>query len=69
MRVCLRVFSTLAPQSNEDKRFMKVDAGAKLEGVWEGGGGCDTSRKYESSGLAGRIIGIGRVIKDLNDRM
>ena len=46
---------------------MKVDAGAKLGGG--GHGGCDTSRKYESSGLAGRIIWIGRVIKDLNDRM
>ena len=40
-----------------------VYPGAKLEGVW-GGGGCDTPQKYESSGLTGRIIWIGRAIKD-----
>jgi hypothetical protein len=55
-RVCMRVFSTLVPQSNEDKRFMKVDAGAKLEG---GGGGTPPENtnhldwQGESSGLAG----------------
>ena len=39
------------------------DPGAKLEEVW-GGGGCDTPPKYESSGLAGQIIWIGRAVKD-----
>jgi hypothetical protein len=55
----MRVFSTLVPQSNEDKRFMKVDAGAKLEGGMGGGGVTppeNTNRldwQGESSGLAG----------------
>ena len=37
-------------------------SGAKLEGG--GGAGGDTPLKGESSGLAGRIIWIGRAIKD-----
>jgi hypothetical protein len=45
-----------------------VYPGAKLEGGGGGGGGggwgCDTPLKYESSGLTGRIIWIGRAIKD-----
>jgi hypothetical protein len=38
--------------------------GAKLEGGIGGGGDTPPPPKYESSGLAGKIILIGRAIKD-----